>query len=73
MAKGRASEPLLVLAGLVLALADATKYPTALWDPVVIALAVLLAAEGGAHHQDWRLEGNPAALAAFRRGVRLMR
>lgn len=28
---------------------------------------------GGVHHQDWRLEGNPAALAAFRRGLALMR
>lgn len=36
-------ESLLALAGLVLALADAVKYATALWDPVVIALAALLA------------------------------
>ena len=41
------SEPLLVAAGLVLALADATKYPTTLWDPVVIALAALTATRGG--------------------------
>lgn len=47
LAKGWASEPLLILAGLVLALADATKYPAGLWNPVVIALAVLLAARGG--------------------------
>ena len=45
--QGRASEPLLVLAGLVLALADATKYATALWDPVVILLAGLTATRGG--------------------------
>jgi 4-amino-4-deoxy-L-arabinose transferase-like glycosyltransferase len=45
--RGRASEPLLIVAGLVLALADATKYATALWDPVVILLAGLTAARGG--------------------------
>jgi hypothetical protein len=36
-------ESLLVLAGIVLALADAVKYATALWDPVVIALVILRA------------------------------
>jgi hypothetical protein len=41
------SEPLLIAAGLVLALADATKYPTTLWDPVVISLAALTATRGG--------------------------
>jgi len=38
-ADGWASEPVLIAAGLVLALADATKYATALWNPVVILLA----------------------------------
>ena len=47
MARRRLSEPLLIAAGLVLALADATKYPTTLWDPVVISLAALTAARGG--------------------------
>lgn len=47
MGRGWSSEPLLIAAGLVLALADATKYPTALWDPVVIALAALTASQGG--------------------------
>ena len=47
MACGRGSEPLLILAGLALALANATKYPTILWDPIVVALAALTAAEGG--------------------------
>lgn len=46
-AEGRLGELLLILAGLVLALADATKYATALWDPVVIALAMLTATRGG--------------------------
>jgi 4-amino-4-deoxy-L-arabinose transferase-like glycosyltransferase len=45
--RGRWSEPLLILGGLVLALADATKYATTLWDPVVILLAGLTAAKGG--------------------------
>jgi putative flippase GtrA len=40
---GRFSELLLVVAGVVLALADATKYASALWNPVVIILAVLTA------------------------------
>ena len=57
MACGRLSEPLLITAGLVLALADATKYPTTLWDPVVVALAALTATRGG-----W-----------LRRGARAMR
>jgi hypothetical protein len=39
-------EGLLVLAGLALALADATKYAATLWDPIVICLAVLAAAPG---------------------------
>ncbi len=47
MARRWLSEPLLIAAGLVLALADATKYPTTLWDPVVISLAMLTATRGG--------------------------
>jgi len=45
---GRAisGEPLLVLAGLVLALAATTKYATALWAPIVICLAALTATRG---------------------------
>jgi hypothetical protein len=46
-ARGRMSEPLLIIAALVLALADATKYATALWNPVVFLLAALTAASGG--------------------------
>jgi 4-amino-4-deoxy-L-arabinose transferase-like glycosyltransferase len=42
-----ASESLLVAAGLTLALSDAAKYATVLWDPVVLAIAVLTATEGG--------------------------
>lgn len=40
-ANGRSGELMLVLAGFSMALADATKYATALWNPVVIALAIL--------------------------------
>jgi len=47
MARRWFSEPMLIAAGLVLALADATKYPTTLWDPVVISLAALTATRGG--------------------------
>ena len=47
MARRRLSEPLLIAAGLVLAFADATKYPTTLWDPVVLSLAMLTATQGG--------------------------
>jgi hypothetical protein len=57
-ATGRASECFLLVAGLTLALADATKYATALWMPVVIVLAALTANTGG-----W--------FQAFLRGVRL--
>lgn len=46
-ARGWASEPLLIVAAEVLALADATKYATALWNPVVILLAALTATQGG--------------------------
>jgi putative flippase GtrA len=56
-ASGRISEPLLILAALVLTTADATKYATALWDPVVIGLVILTAERGG-------------RLAAAMRGIR---
>lgn len=46
-AQGRLSEPLLATAALVMALADATKYASALWDPVIIALAMTLSQRGG--------------------------
>jgi len=39
-ADARAPELFLIGAGLVLAVANATKYASALWDPVVLALAV---------------------------------
>ncbi|QMU79273.1 hypothetical protein GXW83_29775 [Streptacidiphilus sp. PB12-B1b] len=39
------SVPWLLASGLALALSDATKYAAALWDPVVLALAVLPAVE----------------------------
>jgi hypothetical protein len=45
--EGRLGELVLILAGLVLALADATKYATGLWDPIVIALAMLSTTRGG--------------------------
>lgn len=40
-ARGRAGEPLLFVAAAVVVLANATKYASALWDPVVIGLAIL--------------------------------
>jgi Dolichyl-phosphate-mannose-protein mannosyltransferase len=39
-------EPLLMLAGVILALAAATKYASALWAPVIICLAALAATRG---------------------------
>jgi hypothetical protein len=46
-ASGRHPEPFLVLAGAVMALANATKYASALWDPVVVAVAVSASWHGG--------------------------
>lgn len=46
-AEGAVSEPLIVMASAAMALADATKYAAALWNPVIIALAVLTAGQGG--------------------------
>lgn len=37
------SEPALIVAALVLVMANATKYPSALWDPVVVAMVGLTA------------------------------
>ncbi len=42
-AQGPLSEPFLLAAGLVMALADAAKYASVLWDPVIIILAALTA------------------------------
>jgi len=53
----RASEAWIFLAAAAAVLADATKFVTALWSPVIVALAVLIAPV------DWRL--------AVARGVRL--
>jgi hypothetical protein len=46
-ASGRWSEPLIIVAALVMALADASKYAAALWDPIIVALAMLTAEHGG--------------------------
>jgi hypothetical protein len=53
-ARGWASESLLIIAAEVLVLADATKYATALWDPVVILLAALTATQGGWLRRSFR-------------------
>lgn len=45
-ARGRMSEPLLIVAAIALTLADATKYATVLWNPIVVGLAVLTATKG---------------------------
>jgi hypothetical protein len=42
----RAGELLLISAGLLLALANATKYASTLWDPVIFGLAILLGRRG---------------------------
>jgi len=73
-AHGRASEPLLIVAGLVLALADATKYAAVLWDPVVVALVMLTAERGSwlrAAFRGSRLAvyvAGPLVVALFRFG-----
>jgi 4-amino-4-deoxy-L-arabinose transferase-like glycosyltransferase len=43
---GIRGELLLVAAGVVLALGDATKYATALWNPIVIGLAIVAGTKG---------------------------
>jgi hypothetical protein len=45
-ARGWVSEPLLIAAALVMALADAAKYASGLWNPVIIAVAALSAERG---------------------------
>lgn len=60
-AAGRLSEPLLILAACGLALADATKYASTLWNPVVLALAVMTASEEVWLRKLWR----GARLAAY--------
>jgi Dolichyl-phosphate-mannose-protein mannosyltransferase len=47
-AEGGRGEPLLLLAGLTMALANATKYACVLWDPVLICVAVFMPA-----HSPW--------------------
>lgn len=46
-AEGRLGEALLIAAALAMTVADATKYASALWDPVIIALAMTLSRRGG--------------------------
>jgi beta-glucanase (GH16 family) len=43
---GTGGEKFLIIAGIALALADATKYATVLWDPVVIAIAAVAGTRG---------------------------
>lgn len=45
------AEPFLLLAGLAMALANATKYASALWDPAVIAVAVAASWDRGRWHR----------------------
>jgi hypothetical protein len=71
---GRWPELYLIAAGLVLALADATKYATALWNPVVLILAALAAGGGGKLRRSLRgarlaaYTAVPLAVALFRLG-----
>jgi hypothetical protein len=60
-ARGELSEPLLLAAALVMALADAAKYASALWNPVIIVLAVVTADAGGVFRSVLR----GARLAAY--------
>lgn len=46
-AEGRLSELFLAVAALVMAVVDATKFASALWDPVIIAFAVVTTTRGG--------------------------
>jgi 4-amino-4-deoxy-L-arabinose transferase-like glycosyltransferase len=61
------SEPALILAAVTLSLADATKYATGLWNPVVIALAGLTATSG----LWWRDVLRAARLALYVAGLLL--
>ena len=73
-ARGPSSELLLVAAGLMMALADAAKYASALWNPVIIALAALTAGQSGVFRPAMRavrLTGyvlGALAIALFRFG-----
>lgn len=73
-ATGLCSELYLIGGGLTLALADATKYAAALWDPVVIVLAALAAANGGKLRRSLRgarvsvYTAVPVCVALFRFG-----
>lgn len=58
--ESKMSEPYLVGAAAVMALADATKYASALWNPVIVAMAVLLA-----NHCGWRSRLSLALRFAF--------
>lgn len=53
-APDRMSEPLLILAACTVALANATKYASTLWDPVVLTLAALAASEETWVRRIWR-------------------
>jgi 4-amino-4-deoxy-L-arabinose transferase-like glycosyltransferase len=53
-ANGRASELLLLAAAVVIVLADAAKYASAMWNPVIFAVAGLTAANGGVGTRIWR-------------------
>jgi hypothetical protein len=69
---GPASELYLIGGGLVLALADATKYAASLWDPVVIVLAGLAAANCGMLRRSLR-GARMAVYAAVPVSVALLR
>lgn len=72
-ARGAASELWIVMAALIMGLADAAKYASLLWNPVIILLAVFLAGGGGllSALRGLRLTayaGAVAAVALFRYG-----
>jgi 4-amino-4-deoxy-L-arabinose transferase-like glycosyltransferase len=58
-ARGWGSELLIISAALAISAANATKYATALWDPIIIAMAIL-----SAHNLSW--------MRAILRGARLI-
>jgi len=60
-AAGRCPDLFLIPAGLAMALANITKYASALWDPAVIALAIAAAW----HEGPWLRILRPARLAAY--------
>ena len=69
MSRDRAIESMLLIpAALVLAIADASKYATALWDPVVFAIAALTASQPGWKHaaaRTGRMAGYTIAFLAL--------